>query len=159
VEIVGMSLVQLYISEMQAVDPLVKFYFNQTLSSCSCTIRGRAYIGLRADKVDLIVSTCASTISTITVGKSCAIPAKQLRENTITMLDLSNKGLGVDGGQILAALFDGNTSLQYLDVSSNSLGPEGGKAIAASIAENSTLTSVSSVFSLFILSICCSHDS
>jgi len=38
---------------------------------------------------------------------------------------------------------------KQLDASSNGLGSEGGKAIAASIAENSTLTSVSPLFSLF----------
>ena len=32
------------------------------------------------------------------------LPAKQLRENTIETLNLSNKGLGVDGGLMLAAL-------------------------------------------------------
>jgi hypothetical protein len=71
------------------------------------------------------------------------IPVKQLRENTITSLDLSNKGLCVDGGLILAALIKDNTSVQQLDASSNSLGIEGGKALAASIAENRTITSVS----------------
>ena len=71
------------------------------------------------------------------------IPVKQLRENTITSLDLSSKGLGVDGGLILAALIKDNTSVQQLDVSANGLGSDGGKGIAASIAENSTITSVS----------------
>ena len=50
------------------------------------------------------------------------LPAKQLRENTITSLDLSNKGLGVDGGLILAALIKDNTSVQQLDASVNGLG-------------------------------------
>ena len=71
------------------------------------------------------------------------IPVKQLRENTITSLDLSSKGLGVDGALILAALIKDNTSVQELDVSANGLGVDGGKAIAASIAENNTITSVS----------------
>ena len=71
------------------------------------------------------------------------IPVKQLRENTITSLDLSNKGLGVDGGLILAVLIKNNTSVQHLDVSANGLGVDGGKVIAASMAENSTITSVS----------------
>jgi hypothetical protein len=38
------------------------------------------------------------------------LPAKQLRENTITTLDLRNKGLGDDGGLMLAALMARNNS-------------------------------------------------
>ena len=49
------------------------------------------------------------------------LPAKQLRENTIETLNLSNKGLGVDGGLMLAALMAGNSSTQYLNVSRNHL--------------------------------------
>ena len=49
------------------------------------------------------------------------LPAKQLRENTIETLNLSNKGLGVDGGLMLAALMAGNNSTRVLDVSSNGL--------------------------------------
>ena len=49
------------------------------------------------------------------------IPVKQLRENTITSLDLSSKTLGVDGALILAALIKDNTSVQELDASANGL--------------------------------------
>jgi hypothetical protein len=85
------------------------------------------------------------------------IPVKQLRENTITRLDLSNKGLGVDGGLILAALIKDNTSVQQLDVSANGLGVDGGKALAASIAENRTITSVRSLFCEIVFSVLCSY--
>jgi hypothetical protein len=77
------------------------------------------------------------------------IPIKQIRENSITELDLKGskgKELEAFGGIILAHVLTGSTSLQYLDVSSNRLGPDGGKAIAASIAENSTITSVRTLF-------------
>jgi hypothetical protein len=47
------------------------------------------------------------------------LPAKQLRENTIETLDLSNMGLGIDGGLMLAALMAGNGSLRCLDASKN----------------------------------------
>jgi hypothetical protein len=50
------------------------------------------------------------------------LPAKQLRENTISTLDLNNRGLGVDGGQILAALISLNTSLHDLQFRSNQIG-------------------------------------
>ena len=85
------------------------------------------------------------------------IPVKQLRENTITSLDLSSKGLGVDGGLILAALIKDNTSVQQLDVSANGLGADGGKALAASISENSTIILVSDEqysFVTFFLTVC-----
>jgi Ran GTPase-activating protein (RanGAP) involved in mRNA processing and transport len=49
------------------------------------------------------------------------IPVKQLRENTITSLDLSSKTLGVDGALILAVLIKDNTSVQQLDASVNGL--------------------------------------
>jgi Ran GTPase-activating protein (RanGAP) involved in mRNA processing and transport len=95
----------------------------------------------------------------ITVGKNGVIPAKELRENTIASLDLSSKGLGVDGALILAALIKDNTTVLQLNVSSNGLGPEGGTAISASIAENTTLTSVSPLFSLFFLLFHCTNCS
>ena len=85
---------------------------------------------------------------------SAVLPAKQLRENTIETLDLSNKGLGIDGGLMLAALMAGNSSTQYLNVSQCHLGTEGGMAIAACIANNSTITSVSHLFSSFFSCFC-----
>ena len=49
----------------------------------------------------------------VTVGNfepiAAVLPAKQLRDNTIETLNLSNKGLGVDGGLMLAALMAGNS--------------------------------------------------
>ena len=74
------------------------------------------------------------------------IPIKQIRENTVTKLDLKGskgKQLEACGGIVLAHVLTGNTSVQHLDVSANGLGVDGGKAIATSIAENCTITSVS----------------
>ena len=143
VEMVAKSLVQSCISEMLPIAPLLKFSFS---FNTSCTIEGPL-----KNNAELIVKTCASEISTITVGKNGVIPAKQLRDNTITSLDLSSKGLGVDGALILAALIKDNTSVQHLDISSNNLGSVGGKAIAASIAENGTITSVSPLFDMLFI--------
>ena len=39
------------------------------------------------------------------------LPLKQLRDNTITELDLKNSGLGVDGGMMLAAMLKSNSSV------------------------------------------------
>ena len=124
-----MSLVQLCLTEMQTTAPLLKFYFFPNSRSLSCTVEGRL-----KNNAELIVKTCASEISTITVGENGVVPVKQLRENTITSLDLSNKGLGVDGGLILAALIKNNTSVQHLDVSANELGPDGGFALAGALS-------------------------
>ena len=74
------------------------------------------------------------------------IPIKQIRENTVTKLDLKGskgKQLEACGGIVLAHVLTGNTSVHELDVSANGLGPDAGKAMAASIADNSTITSVS----------------
>ena len=70
------------------------------------------------------------------------LPAKQLRDSTIETLDLSNKGLGEDGGLILAALMAGNSSTQYLQVSKNALRAAGAKAISEMLKVNKTLTKV-----------------
>ena len=49
------------------------------------------------------------------------LPVKQLRENTVTELNFSNSGLGVDGGVMLAAVLEGNQSVQLVNVSDNAL--------------------------------------
>ena len=110
-----MSLVQSYILEMQTIAPLLKFSFILNSRTLSCTIGAPL-----KNNAELIVETCASEISTITVGENGVVPVKQLRENTIS-LDLSNKGLGVDGALILAVLIKDNTSVQQLNVSNNDL--------------------------------------
>ena len=75
--------------------------------------------------------------------KTALLPLKQLRENTVTELNLSNSGLGVDGGIMLAAVLEGNQSVQWVDVSQNSLGPEGGTALASALHTNTSIASVS----------------
>ena len=47
--------------------------------------------------------------------------AKVTAVRSWTELDLSNKGLGVDGGLILAALMADNNSTQYLNVFGNKI--------------------------------------
>ena len=89
------------------------------------------------------------------------IPIKQIRENTVTELDLKGskgKELEACGGIVLAHVLTGHTSVKQLNFSSNDLGPEGGKAIAASIADNSSITSVSN-FRMLLLKPCRGRDS
>jgi Ran GTPase-activating protein (RanGAP) involved in mRNA processing and transport len=102
--------------------------------------------------------------------------SEMLKANkTLTEVDLSENQIGgyeeydedvqwvfkatPEGPAALADALKANTNLQRLNVSSNDLGPEGGKAIAASIAKNSTITSVSPLFSLFFLLFHCSNYS
>ena len=70
------------------------------------------------------------------------LPLKQLRGNTVTELNFSNSGLGVDGGIMLAAVLQRNQSVQWVDVSQNSLGPEGGTALASALQTNTSITTV-----------------
>jgi hypothetical protein len=77
------------------------------------------------------------------------IPIKQIRENSITELDLKGskgKELEAYGGIILAHVLTGNTSLKVLDVSRNALGAAGAKAFSAMLKMNKTMK-VSSLLS------------
>jgi Ran GTPase-activating protein (RanGAP) involved in mRNA processing and transport len=70
------------------------------------------------------------------------LPAKQLRENTIETLDLSNMGLGIDGGLMLAALMAGNGSLRCLNVMGNDLRAAGAQAVSEMLKANKTVRKV-----------------
>lgn len=59
-----------------------------------------------------------------------------------TVLDLSNRGLGVDAGRALGGGLRVNDTLQKLDVSTNNLGTLGVSSVVAGIMENKTLTSL-----------------
>jgi hypothetical protein len=131
-----MSLVYLFASEMQTVNPLVKFGCDP-VSRIVCTVQGRP-----KNHANLIVRTCASTITAIQVDGSCVLPAKQFHENTITVLDLSSKGLGVDGVLVLTALMSVNTSLQQLHLFSNKMGADGGKTLADAIRAHPNYTRI-----------------
>ena len=67
------------------------------------------------------------------------LPAKQLRENTIETLNLGNKGLGVDGGLMLAALMAANHSTTCLHVSNCSMGTAAAKVFGDMLSENTTI--------------------
>ena len=99
----------------------------------------------------------------------CGIPLVSLRENSITELNLFNKGVGVPGAIVLSKLLPSAaalTSLKYASrpkafafvsapadrkantfcahrLDENRLGPKGGAALAEGIKGNSTLQSLS----------------
>ena len=49
-----------------------------------------------------------------TLTDFCSIPLVSLRENTLTELDLSNKGIGVPGAIVLSSLLPSALALQAL---------------------------------------------
>jgi hypothetical protein len=73
------------------------------------------------------------------------IPIKQIRENTVTKLDLKGskgKQLEACGGIVLAHVLTGNTSVQGLDVSLNALKKEGLAAFKEVLLTTSSLTDI-----------------
>ena len=95
--------------------------------------------------------------------------SEMLRVNkTLTKVDLSDNEIGgwykygtwgdftatPEGPAALADALKSNSVLQHLNVSQCHLGSAGGKAMAACIADNSTITSVSPLFSLLFSCFC-----
>merc|ERR1711998_506320 len=72
------------------------------------------------------------------------IPIKQLRDNSVDVLDYSGKKMLSEGGIVLAAALTvtQNMSVTTVHVSQNSLGPEGGKALASALQTNPSITTV-----------------
>ena len=62
------------------------------------------------------------------------IPIKEMRTDSFTELNLHNKGIGVEGGMVVAGLLPVTASLTQLDVGMNSLG-EQGKAVLRNAVE------------------------
>ena len=70
------------------------------------------------------------------------IPIKQIRENTVTKLDLKGskgKQLQAYGGIVLAHVLTGNTSVQGLDASKNAMGTAGAKVFGDMLLVNKTI--------------------
>ena len=51
----------------------------------------------------------------------CAVPVKELKENSITEVDLAGQSLGVEGALVLAEYIKHNNSVITLDISNNQL--------------------------------------
>ena len=67
------------------------------------------------------------------------IPLQQMRENSVTELDLSYKQLEGPAVMLVAYLFPTMTVLTSLNLSSNNIGREGAKALAPAIAASPVL--------------------
>ena len=51
----------------------------------------------------------------------CKIPMKKMREDSLTELDLSEKGIGAHGAMVIAPLLEFSRALTSLDLSENSI--------------------------------------
>lgn len=74
-----------------------------------------------------------AVLSTNTMEKFNSIPIKEMRTDSFTELNLSERYFGVEGGMVVAALLPVMASLTELDVSFNSLGSEGKDAIRKAV--------------------------
>jgi hypothetical protein len=68
-----------------------------------------------------------------------AIPLVSLRENSITELDLTSKGVGVPEAIILSSLMPTATALTSLSLERNQIGPDGTKHLSSALLTNTTL--------------------
>ena len=103
------------------------------------------YNGLGKDGGEALLHALMKEHPSITTF--CTIPIQALKDNSITELDLSKKGLGVGEAIILSYYIRNNRALTTLNISNNSLGGHrdewgrwisdmtGIKALAAAIPE------------------------
>ena len=74
------------------------------------------------------------------ITQFCLIPIKELKENTITELDMSGKNLGVDGAVVLATYLKDNGALSSLNLKDNQLASkEAGAALGSMLKTNTSL--------------------
>ena len=70
----------------------------------------------------------------------CSIPLKELRADSLSELNLNQKGVGVPGALILAHFISVSKSLTEINLLNNDLGPEGAKALGPAISVSKSLT-------------------
>ena len=76
------------------------------------------------------------------LDRFCSIPLKKLRADSLSELDLKDKGVGDPGALVLAHFLRDSCSLKSINLCGNNLGIEGGKAIAECIRVSCTLMQV-----------------
>ena len=60
----------------------------------------------------------------------------ELKNNSITTLDLGGNNIGVEGAKAIAEALKVNESITELNLYNNNIGDEGAKAIAEALKEN-----------------------
>jgi len=88
-----------------------------------------------------IAGDCAEQLSAAVLGNLNIemfneIPIKEMRANSITGLDLMEKGVGVEGGMVVAGLIPVMGALTSINLRGNELGDKGWGAIFAAICGN-----------------------
>ena len=73
----------------------------------------------------------------------CNIPMKKMREDSLTKLDLSRKGIGAHGAMVIAPLLEFSRALKSANLDYNDIGDEGAVAISAALESNTTLEDLS----------------
>ena len=67
------------------------------------------------------------------------VPIKEMRADSFTELNLSNKHIGVEGGMVVAGLLPVMPSLTSLSLAQNELGDDGAEAISMGLKESKSL--------------------
>jgi hypothetical protein len=81
----------------------------------------------------------AAVLGNLKIEMFNEIPIKEMRADTFTELDLKGKGVGVEGGMVVAGLIPDMGALTMLSLAENMLGEEGTKAICEALEQNKTL--------------------
>ena len=63
----------------------------------------------------------------------CNIPMKKMREDSLTELNLSNKGIGAHGAMVIAPLLEFSRALKSANLGGNEIGDGGAIAISAAL--------------------------
>ena len=66
----------------------------------------------------------------------CKIPMKQMREDSLTELNLCGNGIGAHGAAVLASLLKFSRALASLDLRHNLIEDDGARAIADSLPQS-----------------------
>jgi hypothetical protein len=77
------------------------------------------------------------------LGVICGIPVQQLREDSVEVLNLSDRGLHVPAAMLVASLIPATSVLTKLSLWNNNIGVGGAKAIAEALKVNAVLTKLS----------------
>ena len=79
------------------------------MSSRSCSVASNGIVG------DAAESLAKAVLEHTTLTDFCGIPLVSLRENTLTELNLTNKGVGAPGAIVLSSLLPSATNLNTLE--------------------------------------------
>ena len=81
----------------------------------------------------------AAVLGNLKIEMFNEIPIKEMRANSLTELDLKWRGVGVEGGMVVAGLIPVMGGLTKLSLAENELGEEGTKAICEALEQDKTL--------------------